>query len=93
MAKAAYESATNNPFYISTYAYALFLQKKTDEALKVLAGLKPEEIKVPAIAAYYGAIQAQAGHKDLARPCLALAETAKLLPEEKEMVRAAKARL
>jgi tetratricopeptide (TPR) repeat protein len=93
LAKAAYDTATNNPFYISTYAYSLSVQKKTEEALKVLAGLNAEELKVPAIAAYYGAIQAQAGHKDIARPCLALAETAKLLPEEKEMVRLAKARL
>jgi hypothetical protein len=93
MAKEAYETATNNPFYISTYAYALSLQKKNAEALNLLANLKPEHLKIPAVAAYYGAVQASAGHKELARESLARAETGKLLPEEKEMIRRAQARL
>jgi hypothetical protein len=93
MAQEVYKASPDDPFFISTYAYSLLLQKKTTDALKVLETMKPEYLKIPAVAAYYGVIQAQAGRKDIARDCFARAETAKLLPEEKEMVRQAKASL
>ena len=93
MAKEVYDKSPNDPFFISTYAYSLLLQKKPDEAVKVLNNLKPEYLKIPSIAAYYGVIQAESGHKELARSYIAEAQTAKLLPEEKEMVRLANARL
>jgi tetratricopeptide (TPR) repeat protein len=86
LADEAYESATNNPFYISTYAYSLLLQNKPEMALRVIGGLKAEYLKVPSIAAYYGVIQAQTGHKELAREPLARAAHAKLLPEERALV-------
>lgn len=86
LADEAYESATNNPYYISTYAYSLLLQNKPEMALQVIGGLKPEYLKIPSIAAYYGVIQAQTGHKDLAREPLTRAADAKLLPEEKAIV-------
>jgi len=93
MAQEVYKTSPDDPFFISTYAYSLLLQKKTNDALKVLETMKPKYLKIPAIAAYYGVIQAQAGHKDIARDCIARAETAKLLPEEREMVQHAKASL
>jgi hypothetical protein len=52
--------------------------------------LKPEYLQIPSIAAYYGVIQAQTGHKDLAKASLQRAEAARLLPEENEIVRLAK---
>jgi predicted Zn-dependent protease len=90
LAHEAYDTTPNDPFVTSTYAYSLLLQKKPSEALKVLADLKPEYLKIPSIAAYYGVVQAQSGHKDLAKESLQRAETAKLLPEEKELVHLAK---
>jgi predicted Zn-dependent protease len=93
MAKEAYDTSPDNPFFISTYAYSLSLQKKTDAALKILDNLKPEYLKIPSIAAYYGVIQAKSGHQDLAREYIARAEAAQLLPEEKELIRQAKAQL
>jgi predicted Zn-dependent protease len=93
LAREAYNSSPNNPFYICNYAYSLLLQKKPGEAVKVINGLKAEYLKTPSIAAYYGVVQAGAGHKDIAREPLKLAENSQLLPEEKEMVRVAEARL
>ena len=93
LAREAYDSSPDNPFFISTYAYSLLLQKKPEEAVKVLGGLKAEYLKNPSIAAYYGVVQAQTGHKDVAREPLKLAEASRLLPEEKEIVRQAEARL
>jgi len=89
MAKEAYDTATNNPFYASTYAYSLLLQDKPDQADKILAGLRTEYLQIPSVAAYYGVIEARSGHKDLAKEPLARAATAPLLPEEKEIVRLA----
>jgi tetratricopeptide (TPR) repeat protein len=93
LAREAYDASPTDPFFTSTYAYSLLLQKKSDEALKIFSDLKPEYLQIPSIAAYYGVVQAQSGHKDLAKEPLHRAETAKLLPEEKDLVRLAESRL
>lgn len=93
LAQEAYDSSPDNPFFKSTYAYALLLQKKDADAEKIACEIKPEYLKIPSIAAYYGVIQAETGHKGEAREALQRAEAGHLLPEEKEMVRTALARL
>jgi len=93
LAREAYDTSPKDPFFTSTYAYSLLLQKKSDEALKVMNDLKPEYLQIPSIAAYYGVVQARSGHKELAKDPLQRADSATLLPEEKEMVRLAKAGL
>ena len=91
LAGQAYNTSTNNPFYASTYAYALLLQGKPEQALKIINGLKPEYLQIPQVAVYYGIIQAKTGDKTLARAPLKTAETSNLLPEEREIVRLAAA--
>lgn len=93
LAHEAYDSAPQNPFFISTYAYSLLLQNKQDEAVKVFSGLKPEYLQIPSVAAYYGVVEAQTGHKDLAKAPLERAASAKLLPEEMAIVHLAQERL
>ncbi len=93
LAKEAFDTSTNDPFFICTYAYSLLVDQKPAQALAVVNRLPPEYLKVPSLAAYYGTIQAELGHKTLARQTLGVAEQGKLLPEEKEMVEAAKAGL
>lgn len=93
LAREAHDKAPRDPFFASTYAYSLLLQHKNKEAVQVFDGLKPEYLKIPSVAAYYGIIQAEAGNKDQARAALQCASSAKLLPEETELVRLAKARL
>lgn len=93
LALESYSNATNNPFCACTYAYSLLLQSKPKEAVTILNSLKPEYLKNPSIAAYYGIIEAQAGYKNIARDPLKLAETARLLPEETELVRQTAGRL
>jgi len=93
MAKEVYNSSTNNPFFASTYAYSLLLQNKNDEALKVVNGLKSEYLKIPSVALYYGAVQAQTGHKDMSREALKVAQNGQLLPEEKAIVQLAEQRM
>jgi tetratricopeptide (TPR) repeat protein len=93
MAKDAYSSSTNNPFFVSTYAYALLMQNKKDEALEIVDRLNSDCLKIPSVALYYGAVQAAAGNKDKAAPAIKRAESAKLLPEERQIVQMAKASL
>jgi Flp pilus assembly protein TadD len=93
LAKEAYDAMPNNPFYASTYAYSLLLQNKRDEALKVLARVKTDYLRIPSVAAYYGVVEAQCGHNDMAKDPLTRADAARLLPEERELVRRAIARL
>ena len=93
MAKEAYDSSTNNPFFISTYAYSLLLQDKKNEALNVVSGLKAEYLKIPSVALYYGVVQAESGRKEAAREALKRAEAGKLLPEEKAIAQLAESRM
>jgi Flp pilus assembly protein TadD len=93
LAKEAYDSAPNDPYFVSTYAYSLLLQNKRDEALKVISRTKSEYLLIPSVAAYYGVVEAQCGNYEIAKDPLKRAEAAKLLPEEKELVRKAIARL
>jgi predicted Zn-dependent protease len=93
LAREAYHSAPENPFFASTYAYSLLLQEKRDEAVKVISSVRTNFLQIPSVAAYYGVVQANSGHKELAREPLKLAGQASLLPEEKEMVRLAQNQL
>jgi predicted Zn-dependent protease len=93
LAREAHAIAPKDPFFTSTYAYSLMLQNKSSEAIQALAELKTEYLQIPSVAVYYGVIQAQSGHKELARAALNRAAGAKLLPEETELVRLTMARL
>ena len=93
LAKEAYDTTPENPFFATTYAYSLLLQNKKDEAAKVVEKVKPEFLKIPSVAAYYGVVEAQCGNKAAAKESLQRADAASLLPEEKELVHSALARL
>src|SRR5262249_27743801 len=93
MAKEAYESSTNNPYFASTYAYSLLLQDKKDQALSVVNGLRPEYLQIPSVALYYGVVQAQSGSKEMAREAFKRVEGSKLLPEERAIVQLAQSQI
>lgn len=93
MAKEAYDSSTNNPFFASTYAYALLLQDKKTEALDVANGVKAEYLKIPSVALYYGLVQAQSGRLEVAREALKRAQAGHLLPEEKAIMQVAESKM
>jgi predicted Zn-dependent protease len=93
LALESYTSATNNPFFACTYAYSLLLQSKPEEAARIVGMFGTNILVNPSIAAYYGVVEAGAGHKTAAKDALKVAQSAKLLPEEIDMVRKAEARL
>jgi predicted Zn-dependent protease len=91
LAKEAYDRAPDDPVVMSTYAYSLMLQGQSDEAVRLLDNLKPQALQNPWVATCYGFIEAQLGNKKAAREPLERAKSAKLLPEEVELVRQAAA--
>lgn len=93
LAKEVYDTTPDNPFFATTYAYSLLLQNKKQEAVTIVERVKPEFLKIPSVAAYYGVVEALCGNKTAAREPLQRADAATLLPEEKELVHSALAQL
>lgn len=85
MAREIYLKDSKNPAYVSTYAFSLYLQKKYDDALKVMQQLPPQQLSLPAVAGYYGLVLNATGNAQAAREHFAIAAKATLLPEEKRL--------
>jgi tetratricopeptide (TPR) repeat protein len=81
-----YSKEPSNPFYASTYAFALYSVGDTDGALEIMKGLRESQLRDPSLATYYGIILAAAGENEKARKYLDLAASGKLLPEERALI-------
>jgi hypothetical protein len=86
LARQVYDADPQNPPFLSTYAYSLYCQGKNTEAVKLLEGLKPEQLEEPGVATYYGIILAGTGEQSKARHYLERARLARLLPEERNLL-------
>jgi hypothetical protein len=80
-----YRKEPANPAYITTYAYSLLTKGNTKDAAKVMNSLTPDQLRDPAVGAYYGICLA-ATHDEKARDFLAAGQKATLLPEEKRLI-------
>jgi predicted Zn-dependent protease len=69
----------------STYAFALFTEGKTSEALQEMETLKEGQLRHPVIAAYYFVMLVENGKMERAHSFLSAANKAQLLPEELEL--------
>lgn len=85
MAKEVYSKMPQKPAYVSTYAYALYLQKQYSEALNIIEKLAPKDLENPANAGYYGLILKANGNTQKAQTYLRLALKGSLLPEETKL--------
>jgi len=85
LAREVYQSSPTNASFASTYAYALLLQKKNAEALKVFEKFRPEELEDPSISGYYGLALEATGNRPKAKKYFKLADKARLLPEERRL--------
>jgi Flp pilus assembly protein TadD len=75
----------SNAAYTTTYAYSLLTKGNAKEAAKVMDSLTADQLRDPAVSAYYGICLA-AVHDEKAREFLAAGQKASLLPEEKKLV-------
>ncbi len=87
-----HKKAPSNPAYTATYAYSLLTKGYPKEAAKVMSSLTADQLREPAISAYYGLCLA-AVHDEKAREFLTAGQQAPLLPEEKKLVEKAFASL
>ncbi len=82
-----------NAAFSSTYAFALFTEGRTSEALRQMDTLKEAQLRHPAIAAYYFVILVENGKMERAHSYLSAANKAQLLPEEQQLLTAATRKL
>lgn len=88
-----YQKHPTDPAYVSTYAFSLFLQGNAAGAVRTMAALRDDQLRDPAIAAYYGIFLASAGQTEKARQYLKLGAEARFLPEEKALIEKAQDKL
>ena len=82
-----------NAIFSATYAFALFTEGKTSDALKMMETLKDAQLRHPAIAAYYFVMLVENGSMERAHLFLSAANRAQLLPEEQQLLTAATRKL
>ena len=82
-----------NAAFSSTYAFALFTEGKTSEALREMEKLKEPQLRHPSIAAYYFVMLVENGKMERAHSYLSAANKAQLLPEEQQLLTAATRKL
>jgi predicted Zn-dependent protease len=91
LAREVHEQAPTNSFFAATYAFSLYQQGKSAEALKVMQQINPQFLETPTTAGYYGIILKATGHADSAGIYLEKASKAVLLPEEQKLFAQARA--
>lgn len=91
IAQEDYQHYPDAPAIVSTYAFSLYLQGKTQEGLAVLEKLPKDALHSPGISTYYGTLLAAAGQPVKAREYLDISAKSSLLPEERALVAAARA--
>ena len=85
LALAAHEAEPGNTEFSATFAMALYLTGKNDQALKLLQQFNEKDLQVPATALCYGMVLAANGKDAEAKKYLDLAEAGPLLPQEKSL--------
>jgi predicted Zn-dependent protease len=82
-----------NAAFSTTYAFALFTEGKTKDAIKTMESLKDAQLHHPAVAAYYFVMLVENGNMERAHLFLSAANTAQLLPEEQQLLTGATRKL
>jgi len=85
-ARELYANANTNAVFVSTYAFALHVQGKSAEGLKLMQALPEAELQRPEIATYYAVLLSATGARDQAGAYFIAAEKAQLLPEERQLL-------
>ncbi len=86
LAREVYLANTNNPMFVSTYAFALHQQGDSAGALQLLQALPESERQRPEVAVYLAIVLAAQGQWEEARAYAARAADHPMLPEEKRLL-------
>ncbi len=89
-----YERHPDSTVFRSTQGFALYQQKKFDEAHKVMSQIPEVKLQHPGHAGYYGLVLESVGQREKARTYLDIALGSDLLlPTERQMMKAARDRI
>jgi len=86
LAREVYDADKTNAIFVSTYAFALHVQGKSAEGLKLMQTLTDAELQRPEIATYYALLLSTAGERDKAKTFFDAAEKGQMLPEERKLL-------
>ena len=86
MAAKLHSEHPTNRAMAATHAFGLHTAGKTVEAVELMERMKEEELRHPAIAAYYVVMLVESGNLSRARLFLPNAQRAALLPEEQQLL-------
>lgn len=75
-----------NPDVAVTYALSLYKRSRIKEGVTVLASLRPEQLRAPKPAFYFGIMLAEAGEEQKAKDFIEIGSKAPLLPEEQALL-------
>lgn len=93
LARQAHQQVPDSVPNLTTYAFSLFSQGRTQESFQLMKSIDSEQLKSPSIAAYYVIISEASGDRKGAEHYLAYALQARLLPEENALLDRARSRL
>jgi len=93
LAKDAYDRAPNDVNCALTYAFSLRHLARNAEALAIIQGLPPEQLRDSHAAVYVALLLAEGNELDGAKDYIVVAENGKLFPEEKTLLEEAKRKL
>jgi hypothetical protein len=85
LAEANYQAEPDNPYYVTTYAFALYKQGHADQALAVLDKLRPSALSTPERTLFRALYRATTGDANGAADLLSGLKTANFLPEERRL--------
>lgn len=85
LAKEVYTKSPQSPAFAATYAYSLYQQKQSADALKIMQAVAAKDLDNPAVAGYYGLVLKATGSAEKAKVYLRLALKIRLLPEEQAL--------
>lgn len=85
-AEELYKEHPGNAIIASTYALALYQKGMPEKSVAIMGALKPEELREPQIAIYYGIFLTAVGQVGKAEEFLQLGGKWPLLPEEKALL-------
>jgi tetratricopeptide (TPR) repeat protein len=85
LAQEVYQQDPTNSFYKCTYAFALHLQGKNADALKIMQQISPKALENSSTAGYYGVVLKASGDNTQAGIYLKRSVQGQLLPEERAL--------
>ena len=92
LAREVYEVGKTNATLVSTYAFSLYNEGKTTEALALMQALPEADLQNPEVALYYGLLLASAGDVGKAEAYFVAAEKGHPLPQERALLAKARQR-